>query len=133
MIHNKQQKKKTSLHGHFRYPKNLDQSLNDVPADKLRKYHSDYNNNPTRGVDFMSLLVVRLGGYIVNLSEFYSYRLIGLLYSNLGLEIFSPRCSSSTTNPVYVRRVDSSFLVFSLSSHRYSCICLLFNSHFIDS
>ncbi len=28
------------------------------------------------------------------------------------------RCSSSTTNPVSVRSVDSSFLVFSLSSHR---------------
>jgi hypothetical protein len=66
------------------------------------------------------LLLVRLGGYIVNLSDFYSYRIIGkltvflqvqevifrkqtvpsrvvfvtwffLLYSNLGLEIFSPR------------------------------------------
>ena len=65
------------------------------------------------------LLLVRLGGYIVNLSDFNSYRLIGkltaflqlqefslrkqivdssttaarlfLLGSNLGLEIFSPR------------------------------------------
>jgi hypothetical protein len=36
------------------------------------------------------LLLVRLGGYIVNLSEFYSYRLIGKLTE---------------------RRVDSSFLV----------------------
>ncbi len=66
-----------------------------------------------------------------------------LLCSNLGLEIFSPRmylnlvfvfrCSSSTTNPVSVRRVDSSFLVFSLSSHRYSFLSLLFSSRFIDS
>ena len=65
------------------------------------------------------LLLVRLGGYIVNLCEFYSYSLIGkltvflqiqefcqynqivdsstttvrffVLSSNLGLEIFSPR------------------------------------------
>ncbi len=95
------------------------------------------------------LLLVRLGGYIVNLCEFYSYSLIGkltlflhiqefcqcnqivdsstttvrffFLSSNLGLEMFSPRlqlnlvfvcrCSSSTTNPVPVSRVDSSFLV----------------------
>ncbi len=42
------------------------------------------------------------------------------------------RCSSSTRNPVYVRRVDSSSLVFSLSSHRHSYIGLVFNSHFID-
>jgi hypothetical protein len=31
------------------------------------------------------------------------------------------------------RRVDSSVLVFSLSSHRYSFISLLFSSRFIDS
>ncbi len=42
-----------------------------------------------------------------------------LLWSNLG-------CSSSTTNPVSVSRVDSSFLVFSLSSYRYSYISRLF-------
>jgi hypothetical protein len=39
----------------------------------------------------------------------------------------------STTNPVSLRRVDSSVLVFSLSSHRYSYVSLLFTSHFIDS
>jgi hypothetical protein len=43
------------------------------------------------------------------------------------------RCTSSTTNPVYTRRVDSSFLVFSLLSHRYSYISLLFTSRFIHS
>jgi hypothetical protein len=42
------------------------------------------------------------------------------------------RCSSSTSNPVYARRVDSSALVFSLSSHRHSYIGLVFSSHFID-
>jgi hypothetical protein len=31
----------------------LDQSLNDTVADKLRKYRTGYNNNSTRGVDFM--------------------------------------------------------------------------------
>jgi hypothetical protein len=42
-----------ALNGHLRYPNNLDQSLNDTTADKLRKYHTDYNNNPPRGVVFM--------------------------------------------------------------------------------
>ena len=42
-------------------------------------------------------------------------------------------CSSSTTNPVYARSVNSLILVCSLSSHRHSYIGLLFNSHFIDS
>jgi hypothetical protein len=48
------------------------------------------------------------------------------------LSIF--RCSSSTTNPVYVRRVNSLVLVCSLSSHRHSYIHLvIFSSRFIDS
>ncbi len=51
-------------------------------------------------------------------------------YINL---VFVFRCSSSTTIPVSVSRVNSSFLVFSLSSHRYSYISLLFSSRFIDS
>jgi hypothetical protein len=41
------------------------------------------------------------------------------------------RCSSPPNNPVYVRRVDPSALVFSLSSHRHSYIVLLFSYHFM--
>jgi hypothetical protein len=37
------------------------------------------------------LLLVRLGGYIVNLSDFYSYRLIGKLTAFLQLQEFSFR------------------------------------------
>jgi hypothetical protein len=47
--------------------------------------------------------------------------------------VFVFRCSSSTTNPVSERRVDSSVLVFSLSLQRYSYIHLICSSHFIDS
>jgi hypothetical protein len=43
------------------------------------------------------------------------------------------RCSSSKTNPVYGRRVNSLLLVCSLSSHRYSYILFIFDSRFIDS
>jgi hypothetical protein len=43
------------------------------------------------------------------------------------------RCSSSPTNPVYTRRVDSSTLVCSLPSHGHSYIGLVFTSRFIDS
>jgi hypothetical protein len=42
-----------ALNGHLHYPNNLDQSLNDAAADKIRRYRSDYNNNPPRGVGFM--------------------------------------------------------------------------------
>jgi hypothetical protein len=43
-----------TLNGHLRYPNNLDQSLNDADADKIRKYRADYNNNPPNTVSFMS-------------------------------------------------------------------------------
>jgi hypothetical protein len=42
-----------TLNGHLRYPNNLDQSLNDTTADKIRKYRADYNNRPPSAVSFM--------------------------------------------------------------------------------
>jgi hypothetical protein len=42
-----------TLNGHLRYPNNLDQSLNDADADKIRKYRPDYNNRPPSAVSFM--------------------------------------------------------------------------------
>ena len=74
-----------TLNGHLRYPNNLDQSLND---NLLIKYG---NIVLTTTIGLLTLyhlylillvrllVLVRLGGYIVNLSDFYSYRLIGKL------------------------------------------------------
>jgi hypothetical protein len=42
-----------TLNGHLKYPNNLDQSLNDTGADKIRKYRADYNNRPPSVVSFM--------------------------------------------------------------------------------
>jgi hypothetical protein len=49
------------LNGHLRHSNNLDQSLNDAAADKLRKYHADCNFNPPRGVDFMTVIACTSG------------------------------------------------------------------------
>ncbi len=49
------------LNGHLRYPKNLDQSLNDAVADKIRQYRADYNFNPPRGVGFMTSIASTSG------------------------------------------------------------------------
>jgi hypothetical protein len=43
-----------TLNGHLKYPNNLDQSLNETAADKIRKYRVDYNNRPPSVVSFMS-------------------------------------------------------------------------------
>jgi hypothetical protein len=78
-----------TLNGHLKYPNNLDQSLNDAAADKIRKYRADYNNRPPNAVQRYHLcliLLVRVGGYIVNLSDFYSYRIIGKLTAFLQLQ-----------------------------------------------
>jgi hypothetical protein len=53
--------------------------------------------------------------------------------SRLFTSSFIFRCSSSTTNPVYERRVNLLVLVCSLSSHRHSYIGFIFSSRFIDS
>ncbi len=45
-----------TLNGHLKYPNNLDQSLNDAAADKIRKYRADYNNRPPSTVSFMSAI-----------------------------------------------------------------------------
>ena len=56
-------KKHPVLNGHLRYPNNLDQSLNDTAADKIRKYRADYNFNPSRGVGFMSVIASTSGRF----------------------------------------------------------------------
>jgi hypothetical protein len=45
-----------TLNGHLRYPNKLDQSLNDVTADKIRKYRADYNNRSLYTVSFMTTI-----------------------------------------------------------------------------
>jgi hypothetical protein len=50
-----------TLNGQLRYPNNLDQSLNDTVADKVRKYRSDYNMNHPNTVSFMSVIASTSG------------------------------------------------------------------------
>ena len=50
-----------TLNGHLKYPNNLDQSLNDAAADKIRKYRADYNNRPPSAVSFMPVIASTSG------------------------------------------------------------------------
>ena len=54
-----------SINGHLHYPNDIDGSLKEAATDKIRKYHTDYNNNPPNSISFIPPLV-RLGGYTVN-------------------------------------------------------------------
>jgi hypothetical protein len=50
-----------TLNGHLKYPNNLDQSLNDAAAEKIRKYRADYNNRPPSAVSFMPAIASTSG------------------------------------------------------------------------
>ncbi len=56
-----------TLNGHLKYPNNLDQSLYDAAAIKIRKYRADYNNKRMRvWYHLCLLLLVHQADYMVN-------------------------------------------------------------------
>ena len=54
-----------NLHGklHYPNPNDIDRSLNEDAADKIRKYRADYNNNPPNAVAFMSVIASTSGRF----------------------------------------------------------------------
>ena len=83
-----------SLNGNLHYPNDIDRSLNEAAADKIRTYGNitlTIITMPLALSPLYLLLLVRLGGYIVNLSDFYSYRFIGKLTVFLQFQEFSQR------------------------------------------
>ena len=88
--------------GHLKYPNNLDQSLNDVAVIKYGNIELTTTTGPQVRYHLYLLLRVRVGGYIVILSDFYSYRLIEKLTVFLQIQEFSqckPTVTSSTSAP----------------------------------
>ena len=49
-----------TLNGNLHYPNDVDRSLNEAD-DKIRKYHSDYYNNPPNTISFMSVIASTSG------------------------------------------------------------------------
>ena len=50
-----------SINGHLHYPNDLDGSLKEAAADKIRKYRADYNNNPPNSISFMPAIASTSG------------------------------------------------------------------------
>jgi hypothetical protein len=114
-----------TLNGHLKYPNNLDQSLND-----LIKYGNIVLTTTTgRRVRYhlCLLLPVRQAGYIVNLLDFYSYRLIGKLTAFLQLQEFSQRNSTvaSSTSAAWLSLLDSKAKLAWLSLSQQPCALIL--------
>ncbi len=77
-----------ALNGHLRYPYNLDQPLNDTTADKIRKYRSDYNNNPPGGVGFMPTITStsgRLHSEFMRILFLHDHRETDLFFASSGV------------------------------------------------
>ena len=45
-----------SINDHLHYPNDIDGSLKETVTDKIRKYRTDYNNNPPNSISFMSII-----------------------------------------------------------------------------
>jgi hypothetical protein len=79
-----------SLNGHLKYPNNLDQSLNDAAADKVRKYRADYNNRPPSAVSFMPDIAstsVRLHSEFVRLLFLQAHRETDRFFAASGVQL----------------------------------------------
>ncbi len=63
----------------------IDRSLNEAAADKIRKYRADYNNNPPNAISFMSVIASTSGRLHSEFVRLFSYKLIEKLTA------FSPR------------------------------------------
>jgi hypothetical protein len=46
-----------SINGHLHYPNDVDRSLNEAAADKIRKYRAHCNNNPPNVISFIPAIV----------------------------------------------------------------------------
>jgi hypothetical protein len=42
-----------SMNGHLHYPNDVDRSLNETTVHKIKKYSSEYNNNPPNDISFI--------------------------------------------------------------------------------
>jgi hypothetical protein len=61
-----------SLHGQLHYPSpaDIDRTLNEAAADKIRDYRADYNNRPSNGIAFMPAVASTSGRLHCDLCAF---------------------------------------------------------------
>jgi hypothetical protein len=84
-----------TLNGHLKYPNNLDQSLNDAAADKIRKYLTDYNKRSPSAVSLMPDIAStsgRLHGEFVRLLFLQSHRETDRCLAASGVQLAQTQC-----------------------------------------
>ena len=78
-------------------PADIDRTLNETAADKIRDYRVDCNNRPSNATPFMTAVATSLSTFTVNLCAFYFYRLIGKPTVLLLVQEFNLHDPSSST------------------------------------
>jgi hypothetical protein len=79
-----------SLNVHLHYPNDIDRSLNETAADKIRKYRADYSNNPPNASSFMPAIAstsVRLHSEFVRLLFLQAYRETDRFFAASGVQL----------------------------------------------
>jgi hypothetical protein len=82
-----------NLNGHLHYPNDIDRSLNEAAGDKIRKYGSDYNNNPPNEPSLMSAIVStsgRLHSEFVPLLFLQTHRETDRFFPDSGVQLPQP-------------------------------------------
>jgi hypothetical protein len=84
-----------NLDGHLNYPNDIDRSLNEAAADKIRKYRADYNNNPPAAIAFMTAIASmsgRLHSEFVRLLFFLAHRETDRFFAASGVQGAQTNC-----------------------------------------
>ena len=79
-----------SINGHLHYPHDLDRSLNEAAADKIRQYRADYNNRPSNAISFMPAIASpsgRLHSELVRLLFLQAHRETDRFFAASGVQL----------------------------------------------
>jgi hypothetical protein len=82
-----------SLNGHLHYPNDIDKALTEATTDKIRKYRTDYNNNPPSVVSFMSAISStfgRLHSEFIRLLFLQTHRETDRFFAASGVQLAQP-------------------------------------------
>jgi hypothetical protein len=82
-----------SINGHLHFPNDVDRSLNESTPDQIRKYHTDYNNNPPNVISFIPPVLSTSGRlhsefFRLLFNRFFTTSGVQLTHSNGGLFLY---------------------------------------------
>ncbi len=89
-----------NLNGHLHYPNDIDRSLNEAAADKIKKYRAHYNNNPPTVIFFMPTIASTSGSLhseFVRLLFLQAHRETDRFFAVSGVQLAHSTSGQSTT------------------------------------